>query len=121
MMEPGVVGDWSVKDILAHVVIWEEETLKALPLMIDGKQPPRYGGVDRFNAEQSALKRGLTLSQALQQLDQTHRRLLAYLQTVPESYFAEETRLRRRLRLDTYGHYPEHTASIVAWRKARGL
>lgn len=31
MMEPGVTGDWSMRDILAHVATWEEEALKCLP------------------------------------------------------------------------------------------
>jgi hypothetical protein len=25
MMQPGVTGDWSVRDILAHVTTWEED------------------------------------------------------------------------------------------------
>ncbi len=28
LMEPGVMDEWSVKDILAHVTTWEEEALK---------------------------------------------------------------------------------------------
>jgi len=30
MTQPGVTGDWSVKDILAHVTTWEEEALRML-------------------------------------------------------------------------------------------
>jgi len=30
LTEPGVMGDWSVKDILAHLTWWEEEALKHL-------------------------------------------------------------------------------------------
>ncbi len=30
MTTPGVAGDWSVKDMLAHVATWEEEALKYL-------------------------------------------------------------------------------------------
>lgn len=119
MTEGGAVGDWSVKDVLAHVTTWEEETLKALPLLMESRRPPRYGGVDRFNAEQTARSRGLTLAQVSRQFAETHQRLIAFLQTVPESHFTVETRFRHRLRLDTYSHYPEHTASILAWREAR--
>lgn len=36
---------------------------------------------------------------------------------LPEGSFGSQTRARRRLRLDTYGHYPEHTAAIRAWRE----
>ena len=115
-----VVGDWSLKDVLAHVTTWEGEALKALPLVIEGKRTPRYRGIDRFNAEQSARKRDLTLDEVHRQLDETHRRLLDLLERAPETYFATETRFRHRLRLDTYGHYPEHTAAIVDWRRSHG-
>ena len=39
LTEPGVTGDWSVKDIIAHVTWWEEEALKHLPLIIKGGVP----------------------------------------------------------------------------------
>ncbi|HST03929.1 MAG TPA: DinB family protein [Chloroflexia bacterium] len=116
MTEPGIVGDWSVKDILAHVTTWEEEALKYLPLIIEGGKPPKYsvlyGGLDAFNEQKSAQKRGLSLAEVLKQLDETHERLLYYVQRVPEEQFASETPFRHRLRLDTYSHYPPHTRMI---------
>jgi hypothetical protein len=120
MMEPGVMGNWSVKDILAHVTTWEEEALKYLPLIITGGRPPRYiqyGGIDAFNALMTDQKRGLTLSEVLKQLDETHSRLIEYIRSVPEEHFTRETRFRHRLRLDTYSHYPIHTRAIREWRE----
>ncbi len=122
MTEPGVTGDWSAKDILAHVTIWEEEALKYLPLIIDGANPPRYavqyGGIDAFNALMLAKRRNLSLSQALAQLGETHDRLLHYVESVPEEQFVRETHFRRRLKLDTYSHYPLHARMIREWRAA---
>jgi hypothetical protein len=120
LMEPDVMGNWSVKDILAHVTTWEEEALKYLPLIITGGRPPRYiqyGGIDAFNAQMTEQKRRLTLSDALKQLDETHGRLIDYIRSVPEEYFTRETRFRHRLRLDTYGHYPMHAKAIREWRE----
>lgn len=120
MITPGVVGDWSVKDILAHVSTWEEEALKYLPLIVEGGRPPRYasyGGLDVFNAQMTAAKRGMTLAEVVRRLEETHRELIAYLRTVPEEQFTTETRFRHRLRLDTYSHYPLHTHMIRAWRE----
>lgn len=121
LMEPGVTGDWSVKDILAHVSRWEEESLKHLPHILQGRRPPRYsvlyGGIDAFNAQMTQQKRGLALSEVLDQLDEIHRRLIEYIQSVPEEQFTSETRFRRRLRLDTYSHYPIHTRLIREWRE----
>jgi hypothetical protein len=124
LMEPGVMGDWSVKDILAHVTTWEEEALKHLPLIIAGGRPPRYvtyGGIDAFNARMTEQKRGLSLSEVRRQLDETHRRLLDFIESAPEDQLRRETRFRRRLRLDTYGHYPIHTEAIREWREQRSV
>src|SRR6266699_1053675 len=87
LTEPGVMDNWSVKDILAHVTTWEEEALKYLPLILTGGKPPRYiqyGGIDGFNAQMAEQKRGLALSDVQRQLDETHRRLLDYIRSVPE-------------------------------------
>jgi hypothetical protein len=121
LLEPGVTSDWSVKDILAHVSWWEEEALTHLPHILQGIRPPRYsvvyGGIDAFNARMTVLKRGLSLSEVRVQLEETHRRLFEFIQNVPEEQFASETRFRRRLRLDTYSHYPIHAQAIRDWRE----
>jgi hypothetical protein len=121
LVENGVVEGWCAKDVIAHVATWEGEALKALPLIMQSKRPPRYGGVDNFNARQYAANARLSLPEAREALASTHQRLLDFLVGVPESWFATETRFRHRLRLDTWGHYPEHTQAILAWRRAKGL
>jgi hypothetical protein len=123
LMEPGVTGDWSVRDIIAHVTWWEEEALTYLPLILNGRKPPRYsvtyGGIDAFNAQRTEQKSRLSLSEVLRQQDDTHRRLIDFIQSVPEDQFARETRFRHRLRLDTYSHYPQHAEAIRKWREGR--
>ncbi len=122
LTEPGVTGDWSVKDVLAHVTTWEQESLNSLPVILAGRRPPRYaaqGGIDAFNARMTAEKRALSLDEVLTQLDGTHRRLLDLIGKMPEDQFSRETPLRRRLRLDTYSHYPEHAEAIRRWRGER--
>src|SRR5215510_6196981 len=88
LTEPGVTGDWSVKDMIAHVTWWEEGALKHLPLIITGGRPPQYsiqyGGIDAFNAQMTEQKRGLSLADVLRQLEETHHQLIAYVHSVPE-------------------------------------
>ncbi len=123
LMEPGVTGVWSVRDIIAHVTWWEEEALTHLPLILKGGKTPRYsvtyGGIDAFNAQMTEQKRSLSLSEVLRHWDDTHRRLIDYVQRAPEEQFTRETRFRRRLRLDTYSHYPKHAKAIRKWREQR--
>lgn len=121
MLVPGVTGDWCVKDIVAHLTWWEEECLKYLPMIIEGGHPPRYsvtyGGIDAFNAQMTEVKRRLSLEEVMDEFNLTHQRLLAFLDSVPEEQFTRETRFRRRLKYDTFLHYPEHAEAIREWRK----
>jgi hypothetical protein len=76
----------------------------------------RYGGIDAFNARMTEQKRGLSLSEVHAQLVTTHGRLIEFIQSVPD-HLVGHSRFRRRLRLDTYGHYPLHAAAIRQWRQ----
>jgi len=120
MLMPGVQGDWSVRDIIAHVTWWEEEALEHLPLIRQGGRPPRYsvryGGIDAFNALRTEQRRHLSLAEVRRQHDDVHARLVEYATAAPEELYTHETRFRRRLRLDTYRHYPLHARKIRGWR-----
>lgn len=124
MLKPGVTGAWSVRDIIAHVTTWEEEALKHLPMVLEGRKPPRYsvtyGGIDAFNALTTEQKKNLSLSEVLQQQEDVHQRLIQLIESVPEDQLGSEARFRHRLRLDTYGHYPKHGNAIRKWRHATG-
>jgi Mycothiol maleylpyruvate isomerase N-terminal domain len=122
LVEPGVVEGWSVKDLLVHVTTWEGEALRHLPVVIAGGRPPRYaleGGIDAFNARAAEAGRRRPLDEVLRRQAETHTRLVDFIRSQPRGTFGGRTRARRRLRLDTYGHYPEHTAAIRAWRQRR--
>jgi len=99
LMEPGVSGVWSVRDIIAHVTTWEEEALKHLPSILEDRRPPRfsvtYGGIDAFNAQMTKLKGGLSLSDVFRQLDDVHQRVIDVIARAPESHLISEARFRR--------------------------
>ena len=123
LLEGGVVGDWSVRDVIAHVSTWEEEALAHLPLIMRGGRAPRYsvsyGGIHEFNRLMTERKRGLSVSAVVEEQEEVHRRLVGFILGAPEELFVRETRFRRRLRLDTWSHYPKHTEAIRKWRAGR--
>jgi len=125
LLRPGVIKAWSVRDVIVHVTTWEEEALKHLPGILEGRRPPRYsvtyGGIDAFNALMSAKKKDLPLDEVRCQQAAVHRRVVALIERTPEKELASGTRFRNRLRLDTYGHYAVHTAAILRWRRHAGL
>jgi hypothetical protein len=120
LLVPGVTGAWSIRDIIAHVTTWDEEALKHLPSILEGRRPPRYsvtyGGIDAFNALTTAQKAGLSLAEVLDRLDAVHHLVIEIVERASDDALASESRFRRRLRLDTFGHYPKHTAAIARWR-----
>ena len=124
LLEPGVVGRWSVRDVIVHVTIWEEEALKHLPGILEGRRPPRYsvtyGGIDGFNALMIARRKDLPLEEIFRRQAAVHRRVVVLVERTPEKALVSGTRARNRLRLDTYGHYAVHTAAILRWRRGRG-
>ena len=121
LLEPNVVGQWSVRDVLAHITTWDEEKLKILLLLLEGKSlHRRYSSFDAFNAREQERKRYLSLEQVKQELAATHEKLVACLADFPESAYAKGNRLPRSLRL-TRNHYREHAAQITAWRAEHKL
>jgi hypothetical protein len=85
-----------------------------------GGTPPRYaaayGGIDAFNTLMAERKRELSLADVRRRLDETHRRLCELVRAAPEEQLTGDTRFRRRLRLDSYGHYRLHARWIREWR-----
>jgi hypothetical protein len=125
LLIPGVCGAWSVRDLIAHVTWWDAEAIVHLPVVLDGGSPPKYsdtwGGIDAFNATMTARHAGLSLDEVRQRATETHARLVAYVQGVDPARLTPKNRFRHRLKLDTFGHYPLHTAQIHAWREREGI
>jgi hypothetical protein len=64
-------------------------------------------------------KAGLSLVEVYRQQEEIHQRIIDAVVSVPAAEVAHETRWRRRMRLDTYGHHPKHTEAIRRWRAQR--
>ena len=80
----GVVGEWSIKNVLAHIAAWEAWVIQALPVRLaTGKTPgdflARVQDEDRFNAEEVAEREELTPGEQLMELERTRAELLAYV------------------------------------------
>jgi hypothetical protein len=119
LRQPGIVGKWSIRDIIIHITTWEEEALKALPLIINKMPVPRYvkyGGIDSFNAREQERKKGYSLEKAKQEFYQVHSKLIDYLISIPDSTFQNNKRFIKRIYWDTYGHYREHHKQVLVWR-----
>ena len=80
----GIVGDWSIKNVLAHIAAWEAWVVEALPVrMTSGTTPQNFRqraeDEDRFNAEEVAEREELMPDEQLMELERTRAALLAYV------------------------------------------
>jgi hypothetical protein len=126
MLLPGVDGDWSVKDAVAHIAAWEQRMIGWVGSHIYGEEPavPLPWDVDRMNAETFELVKDKPLDEVLKDFRQSYRDSL----TLAESLSEEQL---QTIYTDTWPmgplwtgiaanmncHYKEHRKDIQKWRK----
>jgi hypothetical protein len=84
MSEPGVVGEWSVKDVLAHLGIW---LARSITMLFQAERNAKLANVhltrqswDKANAEDYALQKDRPLERVLADYHETHRQALIRLE-----------------------------------------
>lgn len=80
------IGDWSVKDVLAHLAAWTGEAAMAVERALRGETvgPLVTESVDEWNARRVEERRRLPLVDVVQEFNETHDRLLDALESAPE-------------------------------------
>jgi hypothetical protein len=83
LVKPATIGnrDWSAKDVIGHVALWEEVALVTLEAWLEGQQAPveeTFGGgdVDEINARNHERKRAWPLERIRSESALAHRRLI---------------------------------------------
>jgi hypothetical protein len=114
------LGTWGVRDILAHITGWHRETIPALERLGRDEAPyadGAYDDADAWNARFVAARQGLTGSELVRQLDQSHRDLLRAAAGLGDAHFAEGTVAPGLVDGVAGGHYREHAEQIRQWRR----
>ena len=92
---------WTPRDVLAHVLAWQEEALRRF------REPnARCLGREEFDAWNAAARermRHLRWDEIMDRIEAAHHALKPYLTEEPPSWFAA----------CTYRHYTEHTRTLL--------
>ena len=123
MDESDVVGPWSVKNVVGHITTWERETMTAVSNYVAGRDPASLAwkeDLDGFNLQAIEDTRSKSLGDLMNNLDQTHEELLAWMTSLPDDALTVDG-VTKRIDEDTHNHYAEHTASIGKWLDAGQL
>lgn len=125
---PGVMDDWSVADILAHLVAWESELVTCLMHINQGKRPTQMlaaiADVDGYNARRFQENQGRPLDAIFDDLQGVRLQLEQWLEEFSERDLNDLQRypwaegritLAQIIEENSFGHEAEHLPAIEAF------
>ena len=123
--QPGPMGDWTFKDLAAHLTGWRERTIRRLEAG-PGQEPPtawpsNLTDDDEINQWIYEQNRDRPLREVLAEADASHQRLAAAVEALPEEDLTTPGRFtwmegKSLAGGDLFGHlHEEHEPDIRAW------
>ena len=130
MIRPGVVGEWSVKDTLAHIAAWDKETRTVIHAFVTQENPvfdykiSGKRGFAKWNAREVEKWLDLSVAQILAEMEKARQELMELVQGLTEEQLSRRavppwrypTTARRNLEIQAK-HDREHAEQIIAWRE----
>jgi uncharacterized damage-inducible protein DinB len=116
---------WTVKDVLAHVIGWDQRVLTTMPLMLQNRASEVASvQVDEFNQQSVKAWQDKSLAEVRAEIQSTHRQILEIMAALDH----KEIDMRRErhgqiITIRSYvvdemiEHDREHAAEIELWRK----
>lgn len=125
LTELPIYEGWTIKDVLAHVLGWDQRVLRTLPLMVQNRasEVPSVE-VDEYNAVSVAAWRDRSPAELLVEVQSTHRQIVDAIAALDHKEI--DTRRERHGQIITIrsyvidvmtDHEREHAAEIEQWRR----
>jgi hypothetical protein len=129
MVMPGVMDDWTVKDFLAHITIWEQRMIAWLEQTMRDEVPEMlppgltWDDLDQWNEETYQKHRQRALDEVLTDFEMSYFQALGAVEKVSEDDLLDPDRYPWRegrplwvmVAANTSWHYKEHEETIAAW------
>ena len=133
MLIPLGEDGWTVKDHVAHIVIWEKRVVEWLNVVERGEVPQQlppgmtWDDLDRWNAQTFEENRKRELKEVLADFSEFTDEVVQVVETIAEELLMIADSLAWRsgsplwemVAANTYWHYPEHRETIKHWHEAR--
>ena len=125
-----VLGEWTIKDLLSHLTIWESELVTLLAFTRQGQRPnikSLTGSIDDLNAQWHAEYKNRPLDRALADFHGVRKQTTRQVESLTDKELAESKYpwlkgepLWKWIAEDSFGHEAEHAAPIREWRERFG-
>lgn len=123
-------GGWSGRDLMGHMILWQEAALDTAKELAVGETSPTMerlnrewsmpGGGDRINEEALAEFRSLPLAEVRRRFRETAGELRGYLTVVPETRWVKNAEHQEYFFGETIEHYEDHAKDLRAVLEAAG-
>ncbi len=114
------VGEWGVKQILAHIGGWQRLNGEMMERMARGEHPipdgEDYGDDDAWNARFAAEASAGSGADAVRALRESFARFIAAAEALPEERFEDGRFAAQMLAGNGVAHIEEHLPAIVEYR-----
>ena len=111
----GAVGDWSAKDVMAHIGRWEEICFDEMQKHLRGEQSTEdYRDALVYNDKWEAELQALLMQEVIEHFETAHYRLFGLLSSLMPRQW--DGLVRAWVRGSTWHHFEEHGEQIRAWR-----
>jgi uncharacterized damage-inducible protein DinB len=127
LLQPGVIADWSVKDVLAHIAAWESELITGLMRLQQGKKPAHLlealADHDAYNAARYLENKERGLDAVFDDFQNVRTQLEGWLEefddralTDPKHFKAlQGMPLWQLIKNNSYGHEAQHIPYLAAF------
>lgn len=119
---------WTARDLIAHLIAWQEWALATARDLAVGEHSPTKDRLDAewerrgddMNADILAEWQALPLAEVRRRLHETPGELRGYLTVVPETRWLKNSEQQRFFYEETIEHYEDHKADLAAILAAAG-
>lgn len=113
-------GEWSIKDIVAHIAGWQHAMTEAMERMARGEKPTAegvdYSDSDAWNAKFAAAMKPQNAATVVADLQQSFANYARAARAIPEDRYGEGKTINRLIEGSGYGHYAEHLPAIKEFK-----
>lgn len=120
LTNPRTIGEWSIKDVINHIIAWEEEVAGAFEIWKVGIEPDwsHITNLDEFNANNVRQRKKLPVAKVKEQLSMIHHGVIENIKSVPDDEFIRRGGVPKWLVTQITSHLQEHTRRILEFKQS---
>jgi len=84
-----IIGNWNLKDIIAHLTGWAEYQIAVLKAIRLGKLPPDYGNVQDYNQQSTRSRKDLPWDRIYEEYKEKSQQLVEEYKSLPDELWTK--------------------------------